>query len=447
MNPSTTVRKFRILLAEDVNVIAMGMAHALEKAGYEVQIARDGEQCLQMALAAVPDLLLLDIMMPKLDGIEVLKLLREDDRTHGLAVVMCSAKDFKTEREVAAQLGAVDYFIKSSDPAALVAKVAAVFGLHPPAPAGSASEPSRNEAWIPTLKTGRAHFKLWGTRGSTPTIGGRFQRHGGNTSCMSFRIGEELIIFDAGSGIRDLGIEIMGGRTRRMHLFITHTHWDHIQGFPFFIPAYVPGFELVIYGSKGFGKDLESIFRGQLDRDYFPVQMEDMLGNLQFRLLSDTPVEIGGARITWEFSHHPLPTVGYKIEVEGRTLVWMPDDEFLQGHIGAPHELTRDHGLVRQFDKIIEFVSGADVLIHEAQYTAEEYPKKIGWGHSSVPNACVLMKLAGIRRWIVTHHDPTHDDTFLEAKLNLTRQIMEEIGHHSIEVTHGYDGMMEYLHA
>ncbi len=447
MNTPATSRKLRILLAEDVNVIAMSTAHALKQAGYEVQIARDGEECLQMALSAPPDLLLLDIMMPKLDGIEVLKRLREDASTRSLAVVVCSAKDFKTEREIAAQLGAVDYFIKSSDAAALVAKVTAVFGQHPSVPAGSTPEQSRGEAWVPTLKTGRPHFRLWGTRGSTPTLGARFQRHGGNTSCMSFSIGDELIIFDAGSGIRDLGIEVMSGKIRKMHLFITHTHWDHIQGFPFFIPAYVPGFEIIVYGSKGFGKDLEAIFRGQLDRDYFPVQLEDMHSNLQFRLLSDTPVEIGGTRITWEFSHHPLPTVGYKIEAAGRTLVWMPDDEFLQGHIGPPHDLTRDHGLVRPFDKVIEFIAGADVVIHEAQYTAEEYPQKIGWGHCSVPNACVLMKLAGIPRWIVTHHDPMHDDTFLEAKLNLTRQILAEIGHHSIEVTHGYDGMMAYLHA
>lgn len=442
MNTPPSPQKRRILLAEDVNVIAMSMARALELAGYDVQIARDGEECLQMALDAPPDLLLLDIMMPKLDGIEVLKRLRTDVRTSELVVVVCSAKDFKTERDVAAKLGATDYFIKSSDPAALVAKVAAILGLQPPA---AVMEQPREEAWTPTLKPGRAHFKIWGTRGSTPTLGGLFHRHGGNTSCMSFRIGEELIIFDAGSGIRDLGLEVMSGKIRKMHLFITHTHWDHIQGFPFFTPAYVPGFEVVIYGSKGFGKDLESIFRGQLDRDYFPVQMEDMRSNLQFRLLSDTPVEIGGAKVTWEFSHHPLPTVGYKIEAAGRTLVWMPDDEFLQGHTGPPHDLTRDHGLVRPFDKVIEFLTGADVVIHEAQYTAEEYPQKLGWGHCSVPNACVLMKLAGIRRWIVTHHDPLHDDAFLETKLNLTRQILDEIGHQGIEVSHGYDGMTEFL--
>lgn len=445
MSTPFTDRKFRILLAEDVNVIAMGMTHALEREGYEVHVARDGEECLRKAMAVMPDLLILDIMMPKLNGIEVLKLLREDERTRGIAVIVSSAKDFKTEKEAASQLGAVDYFIKTANPDALVAKIGTVLGLHPAGDAGSGAEPAKTDAYLPVLKADRAHFRLWGTRGSTPTLGGRFQRHGGNTSCMSFRVGDDLIIFDAGSGIRDLGIELMRGAPRRMHLFITHTHWDHIQGFPFFIPAYVPGFELTIYGSRGFGKNLEAIFRGQLDRDYFPVQMEDMHSNLQFRHLPDTPVEIGGAKVTWGFAHHPLPTVGYKIEVAGRSLVWMPDDEFLQGYTGAPHELTRDHSLVRPFEKLVAFISGADVLIHEAQYTAEEYPKKIGWGHSSVPNACALVKMAGIRRWIVTHHDPMHDDAFLETKLNLTRQILEEMGLPPASVCHAYDGMTEYL--
>ena len=262
---------------------------------------------------------------------------------------------------------------------------------------------------------------------------------------MSLRVGDELIIFDAGTGIRDLGIEIMGGDIRKVHLFVTHTHWDHIQGFPFFLPAYTPGYQIVVYGSKVFGKNLEAIFRGQLDREYFPVQMEDMQSDLQFRHLQDTPVEIGGAKITWEFANHSLPTVGYKIEVGGRTLVWMPDNAFLAGYTGPPHNLAREHELVAPYEKIIAFLFGADVVIHEAQYTAEEYATKKGWGHSSVPNACVLMKVAAIRRWIVTHHDPMHDDEFLETKLNLTRQILEEIGHAPIDVIHGYDRMTEYL--
>lgn len=437
----------RILIAEDVNVIALTMSRALEKAGFSVEVARDGEECLRKALGTVPDLVVLDIMMPKMNGIEVLKALRTAPDTHEIDVLVCSAKDFKTERDIATSLGAVDYLIKSSDPTVLVRKVLSLFGKSheshlPESPVSPVRPPA--EAWQPVLNTSRAHFTFWGTRGSTPTIGGRFQRHGGNTSCMSFRHGDELFIFDAGSGIRDLGMEIMAGPLRKLHLFITHTHWDHIQGFPFFTPAYVPGFEITVYGAAGFGKDLESIFRGQLDRDYFPVQMEDMQAKIEFRHLPETPIEIGGATVTWEFSHHPLPTVGYKISAGGRSIVWMPDNEFLLGYTGPPTELTHEHPQVAPCEKVIRFLTGADVVIHEAQYTPEEYVKKVGWGHSSIGNASLLMKFANVHRWIVTHHDPMHDDAFLEKKLHLTRQILEDLGH-KVQVCHAYDGMSEFL--
>lgn len=436
--------KQRILIAEDSNVIALVMSHALETAGYEVIVTHDGEECLARAFDSSPSLIVLDIMMPKMHGIDVLRAVRADPRTHAIPVMMCSAKDYKTERDEAAKLGATDYLIKPRDPAVLVQKVGEILRQVQKVATPSAAAPAASEAYQPKLNSNLPRFTLWGTRGSTPTLGGRFQRHGGNTSCMSIVNGDDLIIFDAGSGIRDLGLEIMRGSHRKIHLFITHTHWDHIQGYPFFAPAYVPGFDITIYGSSGFGKDLESIFRGQLDRDYFPVQLEDMLSTMSFRHITKDPVFIGDAKITWDFAHHPLATVGYKIEIGCRTLVWMPDNEFLQGYLGAPHPLTFDHPEVIAFSQVIDFLTGTDTLIHEAQYTPDEYPKKVGWGHSSVANACVLMKLAKIKHWVVTHHDPLHDDAFLEAKLQLTRQILDEIGH-TMQVENGHDGMTQFL--
>ena len=434
----------RILIAEDVHVIALKTTRDMEKAGYRVDVAGDGEECLRKALDTRPDLIVLDIMMPKLHGLEVLARLRAEPRTAGIPVLIHTAKDFKTEQDEALRLGASGFVVKACDSGPLIAKVDSVLGTQRAA-ARSAGATAEAALYLPKLDTSRAHFTLWGTRGSTPTPGGRCERHGGNTSCMSVTVGDEVFIFDAGSGIRELGLEIMAGPRRKLHLFITHTHWDHIQGFPFFVPAYVPGFAVAIYGARGFNKDLKSIFCGQLDRDYFPVQLEDMRSDLEFHHLPpEPPLVLGSVKVSWEYAHHPLPAVGYKIEIAGRKIAWVPDDEFLQGHLGLPHALTREHSVVAPHEKMIAFLADADVVIHEGQYTPEEYPKKIGWGHSSIANAAVLMKLAGVRRWIVTHHDPTHDDAFLEAKLNLTRQILEEIGH-PMQVSHAYDGLTEYL--
>lgn len=441
-------RKRRVLVGEDMPELAGLMAAALVEAGFEVDVAHDGEECLRKARATTPDLLTLDIMMPKMHGFDVLRALRTDIRTHHVPVIMCSGKDFKTERDESERFEVVEYLTKPISPAKLAERVKYYFdrcdGTVPPIlPIVPVVRSDSAEIYRRDVDLGRPSFYLWGTRGSTPTVGGRFQRHGGNTSCLAVTVGDEIFVFDAGSGIRDLGLVLAGSKIRKVHLFITHPHWDHIQGFPFFAPAYIPGFDVTVYGAKGFGKDLEAIFRGQLDRDYFPVQLEDMKSNLQFRHLTDGAIEISGVRITWEFAQHPGATVGYKIQVGSHKLAWVPDNEFLQGYVGPP-TLGRDHPLVLTYERMIKFLSDVDVVIHEAQYTPAEYPAKIGWGHSSLSNACQLMKLARVPRWIVTHHDPLHDDAFLESKLKLTRQILEEIGQRTL-VTHGYDGLTESL--
>ena len=444
---SDSPSKRHVLIGEDVHVISFKMAHALEHAGFAVETAGDGEECLRKARLAIPDLLVLDIMMPKLHGIDVLKALRSDPATERIGVLVCTAKDFKTEQDECRRLGVHDFLIKPFEASDLIMKVEAFFNSsRSPASGrdGETAAATTAEPFRPQLETVRGCFSLWGARGSTPTPGASFLRHGGNTSCLSITHNNENFIFDAGSGIRDLGLELMRKTSRKLHLFITHTHWDHIQGFPFFTPAYEPGFEIEIYGAEGFGKDLESIFRGQLDSDYFPVQMDDLNSSICFRHLTHNPVDLGDVKVWWEYVQHPGATVGYKIDLDGFRIAWVPDNEFLQGYLGAPESITRDDPLVAPYRKVIEFLSGVDLLIHEAQYTNDEYPDKVKWGHSSISNACLLVKFAGVRRWIVTHHDPSHDDTFLEMQLNVTRQLLSRIGH-ACEVTYGYDGLTEYL--
>ncbi|HSW31311.1 MAG TPA: response regulator [Longimicrobiales bacterium] len=434
----------RVLVAEDTEVVSHLMLRLLEEAGYEVALASDGEEALAQVAAFRPDLLLLDLMMPKLHGIEVLRRLRAGEEAHRLGVIVCTAKSFKTEHMAASELGAYAFLPKPHSNQQLLDVVAAYFaGLPAPADMAVASSPT-GEAYSPDMETGRGRLAFWGTRGSIPTPGAAFMRHGGNTSCMQIEHGGEILVFDAGSGIRELGLELLQGPPRRVHLFITHTHWDHIQGFPFFTPAFLPGWEVVVYGAEGFGKSLEAVFRGQLDQDYFPVQMEDMNASIEFRHLTHEPVRVGDVTVTWEYAQHPGATVGYKIDVAGTVLSWFPDDEFLFGYLGAPEDLTLDDPRLAPYHRAVDFLSGVDILVHEAQYTASEYPAKVGWGHSSVSNAALLAKLAGVKRWIVTHHDPMHDDRFLEQKLNLTRQQLARLGH-AIPVCHAYDGMVEFL--
>jgi len=436
----------RILVAEDTEVISLLMTEVLTRAGFEVELTKDGEECLEAAQRQLPDLIILDLMMPKLHGIEVLKRLRSDPETADVSVIVCSAKAFKAERAAAVELGVLAFVPKPFRPEELLDTVHAFFDrsvpldpLASPATAAPIGKPYR-----PRIDFARPKMTLWGTRGSTPTPGAAFMRHGGNTSCMMIEKGDHKLIFDAGSGIRELGIELMREGPCRIHLFITHTHWDHIQGFPFFTPAFASGYEITVYGAEGFGKSLESVFRGQLDQDYFPVQMEDMSASIEFRHLEADPLDIGGIEVSWEYAHHPGATVGYKAKVDDTSVAWFPDDEFMAGYVGSPAGIDVDDPIVAPYRRLVDFLHGTDVLIHEAQYTSEEYPDKIGWGHSSVSNAALLAKFAEVRRWIVTHHDPMHDDRFLDDKLLLTRQELKALGS-TTRVDHGHDGMVELL--
>ena len=443
--PSSPQQKSRVLVADDVESIVTLMKYILTKNGFEVETASDGEEALEKIRSYKPALVVLDIMMPKIHGIDVLKKINTEPGAPG--VIICTSKSYKPDIEQAKALGAFDVIVKPFKQDEFLETIRSYFygmaamGITPsavtaPAPGG--------EVYLPVLDTSRSFIRLWGTRGSIPVSGQRYIRHGGNTSCLSVHDGDEVVIFDAGSGIRELGMMLASGKPRKLHLFVGHTHWDHIQGFPFFIPAYIPGYEIIIYGASGFGKNLESVFRGQLDSDYFPVQLEDMNAHLDFRHLTDNPVRIGNIDVYWDFTHHPGPTLGFKIGLNGKKIGYLSDNEFLKGYLENPVNIDKKSEIMQAYVKIVDFIAGVDVLIGEAQYPNEEYRKKIGWGHSSLSNACILAKLAGVKKWIVTHHDPMYDDDFLQNKLNLTIQILRDLNY-PIPVCNGFDGLVEYV--
>ncbi|MFN0012507.1 MAG: response regulator [Phycisphaerales bacterium] len=454
-----SVSRHRVLVADDAPEVCLVVGRLLTKAGYEVATAEDGQECLDKIAAFRPHLVVVDIMMPKVHGIDVLRQLGErgpaghvDGKPIG--VIVCSARAFDSDRERAMQLGAIDFLVKPIQKQRLLEVVGAflsgasgvppaALAVNAPGLADAPTLPATKDIYLPDLDASRGTLKLWGTRGSISVPGPTTSRHGGNTSCMEVRHADDVVIFDAGTGIRGAGLALAKGGPRRVHVFVGHTHWDHIQGFPFFAPAYIPGFEIFIYGAKGFGKDLKNVFLGQLDAAYFPVDMRAMKATMTFVELQENPVTIGGIRVFWEYAFHPGAAICFRIEASGSTLGYLTDNEFLSGYIGHPARALATPSMLLPYAKLIRFFSGVEVLIAEAQYTCEEYLKKIGWGHTSVSNACVLAKLAGVKRWYVTHHDPLHDDDAVDRKVNLIRQILREI-EHPCEVGAAYDGMTLY---
>ncbi len=252
------------------------------------------------------------------------------------------------------------------------------------------------------------YVRFWGTRGSIAAPGPGTARYGGNTSCVEVRGGDgTVIVLDCGTGARELGLDLVRRGALRVNLFIGHTHWDHIQGFPFFVPAFVEGVELNIFAPPGFQRGLEEAMAGQMEYSYFPVKLRDLRSRLHFTELEEGFFRVGDLLVETQYLNHTAPTIAYKISGAGGTLAYVTDHEPFWPGTGPAFEHPGDQGHVT-------FLRGADLVIHDAQYTAEEYPSRVGWGHSTIEYATAVARAAGVRRLALFHHDPGHDDDEIE---------------------------------
>ena len=257
--------------------------------------------------------------------------------------------------------------------------------------------------------------RFWGTRGSIATPGPGTNHFGGNTSCVELTTAKgDLLIFDCGTGVHRLAAALMaqGKKPINANILLGHTHWDHIQGFPFFSPAFVKGNTAAIYGPEGSGGSLHDVLAGQMEFTYFPVELGELPATITYRELTEGIHAIGGTRVATQFLNHPAITLGYRVEADGVAVVYLVDHEPFSdelwragaepGHIESIlHEGDRRHA---------KFMAGADLVIHDAQYTPEEYPAKKSWGHSTYDYVVQIASAAGVRRVALTHHDPGHDD-------------------------------------
>jgi ribonuclease BN (tRNA processing enzyme) len=260
--------------------------------------------------------------------------------------------------------------------------------------------------------------RFFGTRGSIATPGPHTLRYGGNTSCTEVQSSAgTLVILDMGTGATVLGRELMArGEPSRGHILISHTHWDHIQGIPFFAPLFVPGFEWDIYGPRGLHQGLRQTLAGQMQSTYFPVTLEQLGATIRYRELVEGRLRIGDIEVTCRYLNHPALTLGYRLEADGAALVYACDHE--------PHSHALATGVgdfLGEDRRHAEFLAGADLVVHDAQYRASEYPQKIGWGHSTIEYACAVARLAKVGQLALTHHDPMRDDAAIGALVDSLR--------------------------
>jgi CheY-like chemotaxis protein/phosphoribosyl 1,2-cyclic phosphodiesterase len=272
-------------------------------------------------------------------------------------------------------------------------------------------------------------IRFWGTRGSLAKPGPTTVRYGGNTSCVEVRTTDgTLIILDCGTGAHGLGqlLAAEGRQPLRGHLLITHTHWDHIQGFPFFAPLFIPGNIWDIYAPGGLGKRLEETLAGQMEYAYFPVTLEQLDATIRYHDLAEGVFDVGDAHVTARYLNHPGLTLGYRVQAGGAVVIYATDHE---PHAGLQPEASGASAasfhavpVHREDQGHIEFLRGADLIIHDAQYTAAEYPHKVGWGHSPAEYAVDVALAAGAKRLALFHHDPTRDDHALDRIVDVCRR-------------------------
>ncbi len=397
----------RILVVEDEEYLSEIFRGVLESSGYEVEVVPDGRAGLDACALRQPDLVVTDLLTPRMHGYEFIRRLRATPHGHRLPIVAVSGQAYGADQQKALELGAHVFLSKPFRRRQLV------------------------ELIDRTLRTIQVRF--WGVRGSIAAPGPETVRYGGNTPCVTIERGRDLLILDAGTGLRRLGICLQAearAEPRHLRMLITHTHWDHIQGFPFFIPAYVPGNKLDVYGPPSVEKPLEKVLRGQMDAAYFPVALGDMSADITVHEVREPAFRVGPFRVRAMYVNHPGVTMAYRVELDGTVITYATDTEPYRRLLTEQGEHDTDlaeYGVGRDRE-LAEFARGSDLYIADSQYSPEEYERKRGWGHTCYVDAVEVGLNAGVRRLALFSHDPMHDDDMIDRKLEVCKALVAERG-------------------
>lgn len=273
----------------------------------------------------------------------------------------------------------------------------------------------------------KRYLKFWGTRGSIAVSGPEYSQFGGSTSCLELVYDDHYLIFDAGTGIRALGEELINKKIDRLSLIISHYHWDHLSGFPFFRPVYDKNNQVDLYGPQTDLSLRESI-EILCDNRYFPGPIGEVIKQINFsHLEAGSQLVFGELLIECYSAFHPGGALCYKIITPQKTIGYCTDNEFLKGYLGSYEELNSHRSLLEPYQGLIDFYRNCDLLVHEAQYNVEEYAQRIGWGHTSINNACILLKLTGVKEHMVIHHDPKATDDLLRKRCKQHQEALDEL--------------------
>ncbi len=425
----------KVLVVDDDEMLR-SLAADILTGEFEVRTARDGQDGWEQAQAWRPDLVVTDLMMPRMHGYELCGLLKGPGGIPGVKILVSSSKTFTTDVAQAKAAGADDYLVKPYMPEEMLRRVRGLFDPGGAAPApdpepemsitGRGAAPGPEELRGQPAGDGRlpVYVRFWGTRGSCPTSNAKVAGYGGNTACVELRIGDTPFIFDCGTGLRELGDSLVtefAGKPLQANIFVGHTHWDHIQGFPFFTPFYNPKNKFNIFSVHGAHGSLGRIFTQSMSLDYFPIPLASLGAKLGFVEMKG-PVDLGVAKVSFQHLNHPGVCIGFRVETQGKVVTYLSDHEPF-AKLGGVSDLS-----LRQDAEIAAFARGSDMVIREAQYTEAEYATRKGWGHATYDDAARFALESGVKRMAITHHDPYHTDAMLDENIEYCRGLIRAGG-------------------
>jgi len=385
-------------LVDDDALILDTVSELLLSNGHTVHSNSSSKDALSEIISLQPDCVILDIMMPDIDGLELCEQLRKHESLASTSILMLSAKPYEFDRKRAYQLGADGYINK----------------------------PINTDTFndqVTKLLQGNMNLTFWGVRGTLPVPGEGTVKYGGNTSCVSVSFPKEReFIFDAGSGIKSLSDFILSSKKGKLSgkIFISHPHWDHINALPFFAPLYIPGNEVEILGPAQGKVSIREQISAQMDNVYFPITIKEFAARVYFTDLREETYDVDGIEVRTLLLKHPGNCLGYRVNFKGRSFCYITDNELFLESDEYYDELY--------LQKLTGFIEGTDALITDCTYFDNEYPSKVGWGHSSIGEVVKLAHQATVKNLYLFHHDPDHKDADIDRKLDIAEKMLASMG-------------------